>query len=441
MVLYTAQYLPFSVGAALFSLSAPVLLRSLVVMTYHFLKSEWPFRSGRGESHYWRVAGFLSLATFFFVCHHIVAIMFINPKLTDIVHGRVHIVLYSLVVMSVFPVVVTSLWGIIRVKFSEKQSSFSASPLLVRSSPISRNTSEVMTMESDPKRSTKKNYPHQMKRNHKVCSYLLFIVIFAIVISATKPNLYISNKHCPVGRISNKDNHSYFNGSTSNFVFRVISWNVLLGHTLYGRSNLDAIVALADKYEPHVLALQEASGHPPYWGGKDIFGYVKAKSSSCRRISKVVNPLKGSLEVGMLSTLPINSSTARTLSNLEVKNLPTYTMATASFSIPLECNEEESGCDRDYNISQRLLHVYTIHAVYKNWTCSRESHDLSCEQMKFIHDRIRQLPKDDPVIVMGDFNINPSEPELDIWFHSDLGFKSALWPERTSESPPSRTRA
>lgn len=425
-VLFASRSCFFSVGAVLLAATAPMLVRILLSIAYQFLRTEQDQRSGREKSHCWRVAVFVCVATLFFTCHHFIAIVFIIPaRVTDIFHGRMEFVMYPLVLLSTWPIIFISIKRM-KVNITARLRSSSTSPLLPPGSPLSQNNPEgTAALEINPIKSTELDSEIHTKRKYRISSRLSFLVMCAFGISVAKHILTRPDPDC-IGQISNRNSCLY-----PNETLRVISWNVLLGHTYTGRSNLDEIVSLVKSYNPHVLALQEATGHPPYWGGKDIFGYVEAKTGSCRRTSKVVNAMKGTLEVGMSSTLPINSSVAQTLSNRMVKKFPTYTMVKASLPLPQECHIRDSDPGSRRNASRHSLHIYTLHAFYKNWTCSTES-GVSCDQMKFVHDDIRKLHKDDPVIVMGDFNINPSEPELDTWFYSDLGFKSALWPERNS---------
>lgn len=392
------------VGAGLVSVSAPVLVRVLAVMSQQLLVSTNRSTSGT-ISESWRTSGFLLIAGVVFAVHHIIGIMFINPQVVTLFHGNMTLVLFLMLIPSVLPLILSPLL-FPTASFVDCEMSSTASPLI--ESPGGKKSS--VTRISKPTWSD----GSASKTKYSKISFLLLISLFATLLSLIKAGCFDTHSICDAARNNSRGNHSHYD-------VRVLSWNILLGHTYTGRDNLDAVSNVAEAYNPDFLALQEATGHTPYWGGKDVFGFLQ--SQGCRKSSARVNPKNGSLEVGIFSTFPIYSTEALTLPNRDVKSLPTYTIAKITSFIPDEFGVNTSA----------KLHVYTVHAVYKNWTCSRET-QLSCEQMKFIRRDIESLPRSEPVILMGDFNINPSEPELDTWFRGELGFKSALWPER----PPAR---
>lgn len=407
LILFTNEGF-YYVGAAFLSISAPVLLRITLTMSHELVTHEVHPDISRNIAKSWRISGFLLVAAVIFSIHHIIAVMFINPRVFTIFHGNMVSVLYPLVIVSTLPVLLSPL---LYVKFNSHERP--PSPLL--ESPLSEISPDFINFK--PVRSSQTNRDTRT-RLYKFC-FVFLIIIFCVIISLTKSGLLTPYSKCQITR-----NISLANDSRGHI--KVMSWNILLGHTYTGRCNLDAVANVANEFNPDFLALQEATGHPPYWGGKDIFSFLEAKTNTCRESSKRVSPMNGSLEVGVLSTLPILSSEATMLPNLNVKRLPTYTMAKITSRVPMFKKTDEG--DLAF-VNFTKLHLYTVHAAFKNWTCSRET-KLACAQMKLLYDDIQNIDITEPVILMGDFNANPSEPELDMWFDGGLGFKSALWPQR-----------
>lgn len=411
LILFT-NHVFFYLGAGCLSVSAPALLRILLTMSYELLTYEVHPDISRNIVKSWRISGFLLVAATTFSIHHIVAVMFINPRVITIFHGNMQNVLYPLVIFTTLPVLLNPLFYM-KFNFYERPTSPLPGPLL--ESPLSEMSPDFSDLKVIP---PNRLNAHTRTRLYKVC-FAFLIVVFSVMISLTKSDLLIPYSNCQISR-----NMSFGNDSQGHI--RVISWNILLGHTYTGRNNLNSVAKFANEYKPDFLALQEATGHPPYWGGKDIFGFLEAKTNVCRESGNRVSPMNGSLEVGILSTLPIISSEAKILPNLNVKKLPTYTMAKITSRVPMY-KKTDGGELAIVNFTK--IHVYAVHAAYKNWTCNRET-KLSCAQMKVLYDDIKNIKDTEPVILVGDFNANPSEPELDMWFDGRLGFKSALWPDR-----------
>ncbi|XP_039259002.2 uncharacterized protein LOC120335541 [Styela clava] len=426
LILYTKNS-SFLFGSCLLCLSFPLLFRIVLFSSSNLTSTCKTFQTNGKRKTTSALPGVLvGMSGFVFFILHVLKIMFINPQLSSIVHGKIGLITWIEVILGVLPLIICP---IVKGKINvvDRLRSSSTGPLL---SP-------------DSKRKPTNNFSDQSRkefweiRKYKKASQALFIFIILISAGISK---YQSTQYkiscdasapAPVCEANNKNN----------FDLRVMTWNILLGNKMNGRNNLDSITTIMDEYNPNILALQEANTLPAYWGGKDTFGYLQQNSKSCRRAGKIVNPMQGAFEVGMLSTLEIIDKSASVLPNGDERKLPSYTMAKMACnaqSLCQESNDIELGSGLVTRRHNKTIHFYTLHAVYKNWTCERSS-DLSRQQMSFLHDDIRKLPREDPVIVMGDFNINPSEPELDMWFDSDLEFKSVLWPSRTTLNDTSNT--
>ena len=92
----------------------------------------------------------------------------------------------------------------------------------------------------------------------------------------------------------------------------------------------------------------------------------------------------------------------------------------------------------DVGLEDRNLHVINVHSVYKNWTAIRKTGDLTYLSQVHI-EAIATIANCsighhvNPVVVMGDFNLNPYEAELDTLL--DAGFKFSLYGNRRIRGP------
>lgn len=214
------------------------------------------------------------------------------------------------------------------------------------------------------------------------------------------------------------------NRNHSNDFFSVLNWNVLLGHDIYGRDNLPCLNHVLKLLDPDIIGLEESDALPSYWGGKDVLYYLSESLGPKMKSFFGVNPLLSSLGVGFLSKLPVTNHRSYILPIGNEKKLPHYSL------IRIDCQ-----------LRKQLITVFNIHAVYKNWSNTVENvsplANLSTEQIHFVADEISKINQSQPIIVMGDFNLNPDEAQLDI-IH-DLDFQSALHPKRDM-NPPSTLR-
>ena len=194
--------------------------------------------------------------------------------------------------------------------------------------------------------------------------------------------------------------------------FSVLSWNVLLGHDIFGRDNLPCVGQVLDVIQPDIIGMQESSALPPYWGGKDISSFLAGYLETSAYTG--VNPKKATLGVDLLTKFRVVNHQSYLLpSNNE--RLPHYAL------VKISCV-----------FMKRTIQIFNVHAVFKNWTKTESNPspfaNVSALQMQFIAQKVLESERQDPTIVMGDFNLNPYEPELDVFY--DIGFKSALHEKR-----------
>ena len=182
---------------------------------------------------------------------------------------------------------------------------------------------------------------------------------------------------------------------------RLMTWNLLLGHTYTGRDNTACVAKVIENLGADVAGLQESDPLPVFWGSKDVMGSIEARLSGYQSQDGVL-PIKSTLGVGVVSKLPVLGHEGKLLGVEKDVQTPNYGYTKTVF---------------DIGLGDRQLHVINVHAVYKNWTIGNLTH-LSEEHMQEIS-RVANLSSgvySNPVVVMGDFNLNPEESQLDwLW--------------------------
>ena len=203
-------------------------------------------------------------------------------------------------------------------------------------------------------------------------------------------------------------------------VYRVMSWNILLGHTYTGRDNSACVGSVIKQLSPDVIGLQESDPLPFYWGGKNVLGALSSqvRSQGILPLSGVA-PLQSTLGIALMSKLPVESHEAKLFPAFGQTNLPHYGYTKTKFLIgPAH--------------KKTPLYVINVHAVYKNWTIGNFS-DMSTRQMREVAQLANVSEPRAAVIVMGDLNLNPFEEQLDELWGSAL--KCAFHRNRTASYP------
>lgn len=193
---------------------------------------------------------------------------------------------------------------------------------------------------------------------------------------------------------------------------RVMTWNMLMGHTMTGRDNCACASRLIEHHRPHVIAFQESDPLPPFWGGKDFLAAL-APGPSYKPLGGAA-PKSSTIGVGLMTQLEVTSHRAELLPIPDPNKLLHYAYTVSHFRLPAD----------------RALHVISAHALYRNWTRGGDPEAmgrLSRSHIRVLADAAAAVePRGDPVIVMGDLNLNPYEPELDPLY--EAGLRSALNP-------------
>ena len=241
-------------------------------------------------------------------------------------------------------------------------------------------------------------------------TFVLIAVVVAVLLIAVVTSQFgfspLACRHeCNVSAGNMKNN-------SNNGTLRMMTWNLLLGHTYTGRDNTACVAKVVEKLGADVAGLQESDPLPVMWGSKDVMGSIEAQLSGYRAQDGIL-PIKSTLGVGVVSQLPVLGHEGKLLGVEKDVQTPHYGYTRTVF---------------DIGLGDRQLHVINVHAVYKNWTIGNLTH-LSEEHMQEIA-RVANLSSGalgNPVVVMGDFNLNPEESQLDwLWaaglkcgFHGD----------------------
>ena len=338
---------------------------------------------------------FAFLTGFFFVIFALFFIFFINPQFTSAFLGNMGLILGPIVactILSFFSFILIVL-TLVRPLDNNNHNKSSLCKFKLASSWVER---------------LRKKIPIDLTC---LLKYGLICVIVTLVTSLVGPQL--NHIHCitcyedVIDSIS-ENNFLKVNGSSS-LNFSVFSWNLLFGHDKFGRDSLPCVAKVLDIFQPDVAALQESDALPPYWGGKDILAYLATSLATTSFVG--VELLKSSLGVGLLTSFKVTNHQRFILQEDDERNLPHYSL------VQIDCI-----------INNRPVSIFNLHAVFKNWTATSANPspfaNLSAAQMRFIAEKANRTSLTQPTIVMGDFNLNPNESELDIFF--DLGFQSAL---------------
>ena len=203
---------------------------------------------------------------------------------------------------------------------------------------------------------------------------------------------------------------------------RLMTWNLLLGHTFTGRDNTACVAKVIRNLGPDIVGLQESDPLSVFWGGKDVLGSVEAQLPRYKSLDGV-NPVKSTLGVGVLSKLEVLTHENHLLSEEKDVQLPHYGYTKTVFDVGLE---------------DKYLHIVNVHSVYKNWTSAGKSGNLT--RLSKVHiEAVARVANSsvghhgNPVVVMGDFNLNPYETELDTLLAA--GFKFSLYGNRKILGP------
>nr|XP_026694734.1 uncharacterized protein LOC100186503 isoform X2 [Ciona intestinalis] len=324
-----------------------------------------------------------------FTLLHIAFILFINPKISLIFFGRMDVIL-GLKIALVSSASILSI--LIDTRLHPKQMSPSITNKLAPSS-----CSEYIK--------------GKCRNNIKpviIVAITLFVLCVGLAVGTSLSSHQCQIQHQETMKQFTKREYPRFSQDT----LIVTSWNVQFGHDLNGRDNLPCIYTILNKMQPDIIGLQESDALPAYWGGKDILAYLKNSLDGMKEYPGV-HPLKSSLGVGILTKRNVINHTAHILpSDKKNRKLPHYTMTHTEFRLNTSTT------------SNLTLHVFNLHGVFKNWTSPPLS-NMSRIQLEWIADEVRKLDTYVPVIVMGDFNLNPFEPELNI-LRTDLDLKCSV---------------
>ncbi|CAK8673768.1 unnamed protein product [Clavelina lepadiformis] len=328
-----------------------------------------------------------------FFCFYLFYVMFINPQILSVFLGRMDIILstqLAIASLSLFAFLLTG-WSLKEIKDNKEEPSNLKGP----SSCIG-----CVQRKIEP-----------YKRPVTLSFLTIFCLAVGLVVGPTyTPNQCFTTHKEPLSEILNyaKSREINFNSKT----FSVLSWNVLLGHDMNGRDNLPCLRETLKHVKADLIGFQESDALPPFWGGKDILGYLEGFSRGALTSYHGVPPLDSNLGVGILTEMNVTYHEANILPEDDAGRLPHYSVVQV-----------------DVRVESKTVHVFNIHAVFKNWTANDDNPspfaNVSRKHMEFVAEKVNTLNASDPVIVMGDFNLNPFESELEI-MRETLGLKCAL---------------
>jgi len=250
--------------------------------------------------------------------------------------------------------------------------------------------------------------------------FILFVVMVTVLLIAFMTSQFnvsplTCRKNCTVST-------NHLREIPENGTLRLMTWNLLLGHTFTGRDNSACVDKVIKNLGADVVGLQESDPLSVFWGGKDVLGSIEAQTSGYQSLDGV-NPVKSTLGVGVLSKLRVLTHENSLLSEEKGVLLPHYGFTKTNFDVGLE---------------KRNLYVINVHSVYKNWTAVRKTGGLT--RLSRVHmEAIARVANSsvgrhgNPVVVMGDFNLNPYEAEMDVLL--DTGFKFSLHGNRKIRGP------
>lgn len=334
-----------------------------------------------------------------FIASHIVIISFTNPYVTKFFLGRLGIVSVYFVLFITFSI------GGVSVVFNLYQKCYIANP----------NPAKSVLLQTDTDFSDVKVLSFLLTYRHIIVFGMLSlsICLLSLVIGP-----HFSNNNCVSHK---KETITDVNRAIKNFakvtedvsLITVFSWNVLFCKDLSGKDTLPCVREIITALQPHIVGLQETEALFPYFGGKDIPRYI-AKYNNYRYYP-ALDPSYGIIGTTIISRIRPLSYTSYVLPPDKDSFLPRY-----------------SAIRMEFFINSRRVEVFNIHAVYKNWTLGEDGPSplayLSRDHISFIIQRTSNDTTINSTIIMGDFNLNPYEPELKLL--TDQGFKRATNPKQ-----------
>ena len=246
----------------------------------------------------------------------------------------------------------------------------------------------------------------KLKVATKIGFTLLSFIIALIVNISVKTSLL----HCKK-TINFKSSYSIPNNT-----IRIMSYNLLLGHNYNGgRDNSACVAEIVNTLQPHVIAFQESDPLLAVWGGKDnLDSIIKQLKPLGYELQGGLSARTPSFGVGLFSKLKLISHEAQLLPKPKNSGIPNYAFTNTKYIL-----EDKS----------KVLHVISAHVGYKNWT-DPPSNDLTALHTKKLVDVVNLTSNTtEPVILLGDFNLQPYEIEL-AKFWDDSKMKSAIYPYR-----------
>ena len=372
------------------------------------LKQIFVFTSSAERFHRLAVASVTSFsAGLALLVSHVMLIMFINPQLTTLFLGRMDLILTYQISVLLVSIVPSSVFNRITLAFEKRNDA--------RDSRCSSKRFSIFFY------TTRKTSLKCVKTSSMLVPLCVLVLVASFIFSRLFiPQHCIYNHDIALQRLKSAMKNQSRSGNT----FSVLNWNILLGHDIYGRDNLPCLAETLKIINPDIIALEESDSLPYYWGGKDVLFYLSRRLKNGIKFYFGVNPLLSSLGVAFLTNFQVRKHQNYILPVGNSEKVPHYSL------IKIDCK-----------IKKQWLTVFNIHAVYKNWTATADNTspfaNLSTQQIHFVANEIAAINRSQPTIVMGDFNLNPNEEQLDIMH--DLGFKSALHPHRDMK-PPSTLR-
>ena len=237
--------------------------------------------------------------------------------------------------------------------------------------------------------------------------FVLLTFLICLVVERTTTTTLL-----PCSKLDGKLKPVSLKGNSS---ISVVTYNVLMGQTMNAKENSRCVARTLDHYKPNIVAFQESEPINLNNGNKDYLKSIKRILPSYD-IQEGVDLKKGYMGVNLLSNLKVHSHTAGLLpaTSLPSSAFPSYGYTKTVYEIK--------------NWNKKLL-VISAHVIYKDLT-DPPADATAAEQIKFLVELSKDASSpDDPVIILGDLNLNPDQKELHpLW--DDANFESALNPDR-----------
>ena len=216
----------------------------------------------------------------------------------------------------------------------------------------------------------------------------------------------------PCTKLDGKLKSGSLQGNSS---INVMTYNVLMGQDMNGKENSRCVARVLDNYKPNIVAFQESDPINLNNGNKDYLVSIKSILPNYK-IQEGVDIKKATLGVNLLSDLKVHAHTTGILptKNLTSSAFPNYAYTKTVYDIE--------------KWNKKLL-VISAHVIFKGLT-DPPANSTAAEQITFLIELSKDVSSpDDPVIILGDLNLNPDQKELfPIW--DEGNFKSALNPGR-----------